>query len=182
MAVTLVKVRLLLPPQATFHDYLTRPRVPDIEAVVPITFSSGFSGKAADTAALQTKPERLGRDGLSCSAESSCSGSHTTCSSSGHETARKKGKNGWLQRRSSSQREPPAQNRNHASTSGSGADFNSKGAYVRRTRVEGTGRRVKARLWLSSEVPLNQRDLLPLLDLMGTQNHYLGKVRKKLVL
>jgi hypothetical protein len=167
MAVTLVKVRLLLPPQATFLDYLARPRVPDVEAVVPVTLTSAMSGKTADPDMHRADSQR---------SEASLAGPPR--SSSGDGAGLRKGRNRWLQRRSSKQQEPSeAQHRNHTVASRSDhGDFNGEGAYVKRTRVEGTGRRVKARLWLSSEVPINQRELLPLLDLMGTQNQYLGKV------
>ena len=43
-------------------------------------------------------------------------------------------------------------------------------------KASSKGRKVRARVWMARSFPLNQKQLLPLLDVMGTTNKYLQKV------
>lgn len=188
MAVTTVKPQLKLPPKATYDDYLARPPVPNIEAVVPLNFSSGFSGSAADEAARSASAQAQngsahgedlkGMDSVGWGSppplESEASGPYSakspTQSASGsalvaaeHDAA------------GSARSSLPL-----ASSSGTHREVlgpSDEAGGVLRTRVKGTGRKMKARLWLAKGLPINQRQLLPLLDIISTQNQYIGKVR-----
>jgi hypothetical protein len=45
-----------------------------------------------------------------------------------------------------------------------------------KVQVAGTGRTVRARMWLTKDSPINQKQLLPLLDIVGSTNQYITKV------
>jgi hypothetical protein len=183
VAVTTMKVALQLPRHPTFSDYLARPPAPNIEAVVPLNFSSCLSGNAADEVAMQARAQSQATDAVGHDHKSSrgSDGSsherpdpfrwgvrHQNSSSGASTTARISGK-GEHQGAQDSQKVPSAGAKEARSVEGT----------VIRTRKEGRGRRVKARLWLANNVAINQRQLLPLLDIMGTQNQYIGKVRSR---
>ena len=176
MAVATIKVALRLPARATFADYCARPRVPDVQAVVPLNFSSGFSDKAADGAAAKASQgasaagNATPRDEVEVAVGIDCNGAAAR-SHSGSVSRRS-----WSgRRRSSSGAHAQAGNVVRGWPAAGELLTLPSGAYVQRTQADGTGRRVKARLWLARDVAINQRQLLPLLDLMSTQNKYIGK-------
>ena len=224
MAVTTMKTPLLLPDKCTFEQYLTRPPAPNVEATVPLNFSSGFSGKAAETAAKDAQGQARQSAGApplpSPSRENSLRMGetlHSEASSSGVATSGGLGSKRSLLRRRVSGKGSTSNNGATSSLSGR-SPFNvsatssskpngahvpgsssktlsrhSRGmarksgaarthivesdTHVVRTRADGSGRKFRARIWLASKVPINQRSLLPLLEIMGTQNQYIAKVR-----
>lgn len=202
MAATTMKVPLLLPEGATYDDYLARPPAPNVEATVPLNFSSGFSDSAAEDAAKAA--HRQARAAEQPAAEPASS--HAAYDAQPLPPSERLGDlpseasiaNGSQHsgKGSMRRRRPRLPGRNRTSSSGTGSDSGLAAEHVNgrdhlatdtpkdnivRTRVDGTGRKLKARLWLANKVPINQRQLLPLLDIMSTQNHYIGKVRRATV-
>jgi hypothetical protein len=216
MAVTTMKVPLVLPCNPTFADYAARPPAPNVEAVVPLNFSSGFSGTAADDAAKKAQGEARarasggaataasGREGSGRDSRDSANGEVSAASSAAGATEEPillrqspSKRRSFLGRKAKHRNDlagdgtgkaPHARRSTNGSTVGS-VEGSAQSAHapdgeglpgednVLRTRIDGTGRKMKARLWLASKVPINQRQLLPLLEIIGTQNQYIGKVR-----
>lgn len=151
--------------------------MPDVQAVVPLNFSSGFSDKAADGAAAKASKDASAAASATPRGEA---GPAVARISNGAVTSERAGgvsRRSWSSRKRSSsgahaQAAPPVR----AKPAGELLTLPT-GAYVQRTTAEGTGRRVKARMWLARDVAINQRQLLPLLDIMSTQNKYIGKAR-----
>ena len=204
MAATTMKVPLQLPESATYDEYLSHPPAPNVEATVPLNLSSGFSGTAADGAAKEAHnnarapaQERMSTASASASREAVMDpGSHvlegtssSDNSANGGDAAGKGGVRRRLPRLPGRHKAASSGASGAASPSGSGVgaggtstslptnghDKSAQDAV--RKRAAGSGRKVKARLWLANKVPINQRQLVPLLDIMSTQNQYIGKVR-----
>ena len=143
---TTKKVPLPVNQNTTHEEYMG--------TVVPLNLSTAIGGQAA-SAMNGEAPQASATIGTSAqAANSSSSGRGLSLAS---RFRRKKG--------SSSQNAAQADEQ-----------VDSAAASIVRTQVAGTGRQVKARMWLSKDSPINQKQLLPLLDIMGSTNQYISKV------
>lgn len=198
VASTRVMGKLDLPAGATFDDYCSLPPAQDIVAEVPLNLFTGFDASAAEDLARQQRSSQGG--GTAQAAASNGSGAATVdplmaaLQDSAHEQASRQPS----QQRPQVAADEPTSNgsraqpcKQHSSKGSKKSSFpgskrivgsSSKHSTeqgtdnVLRTRAAGNGRKVKARLWLGTSVPINQRQLLPLLEIMGTQNKYIAKV------
>ena len=162
MAVTTVKPKLKLPSGATYDDYLARPQVPNVEASVPLNLTSGFNTSTADDVARSACANPL----------DSSADTNELLGAAGNGKASLK--------RSNSQRKSSrgvAKAATEAPATTSVLVDEGTAAATLKLRTKGSGRKMKARLWLAQNLPINQRQLLPLLDIISTQNKFIGKVR-----
>jgi GPCR-chaperone len=199
MAVTTVKTPLRLPKPCSYDQYCVHSLAPNVEATVPLNFSSGFSSHAAEKSAAEgmsqavldqsdnedaAEAERLAFDpfdGMDPAYAAGLAEASTSGTTSGL------GKGAPLRQASSAGGVGPG-------ASGSGVGLNhatsakQKAAKTRMIRTEsedgsfiylrheGTGRKMRARFWLAKQLPINQQQLLPLLEVIGTSNQYIRKV------
>lgn len=162
-AVTTKKTPLPISQSTTYEEYLAMPLAPNVETIVPLNLSTAIGGQAAS--AMNGEPPDLNSTkGTPVPAASSMTASRRTSI-----TSRLRRRKGSSSNQSTPQSEEPP--------FGDGQQqVESSGASTVRMQMSGTGRQVKARMWLTKDSPINQKQLLPLLDIVGSTNQYISKV------
>lgn len=160
-AVTTKKTPLPIVQSTTYEQYLTMPLAPNVETIVPLNLSTAIGGQAASAMNGDT-PDLNSTKGTTV-ASSAMAGRRMSITS---RLRRRKGS-------SSNHSAPQAEEQ----PLGDGQpQVDSSGASTVRMQMSGTGRQVKARMWLTKDSPINQKQLLPLLDIVGSTNQYISKV------
>lgn len=163
-AVTTKKTPLPLNQSSTYDEYLAMPPAPNVETVVPLNLSTALGGQAASA-----------MNGEAPTANSA-KGAPAPAPSASVPTKRMSITSRLRRRKSSNGSGPPAQAEEQAAADRQ-RQLEASGASIVRTQVSGTGRQVKARMWLAKDSPINQKQLLPLLDIVGSTNQYISKVQ-----
>eukprot|EP00892_Ulva_mutabilis_P007107 jgi/Ulvmu1/4769/UM020_0054.1 len=154
-AVTTKKTPLPLSQSTTHDEYLSMAPAPNVETIVPINLSTAIGGQAANAMNGESPAAASAKAAPAPAAGASSSSKGLSLSS---RFRRKRG--------SSSQSVASADTDEQADSAASTV----------RKQVAGTGRQVKARMWLAKDSPINQKQLMPLLDIVGSTNQYISKV------
>ena len=153
------------------------PAARDVEATVPLNLSNAITGGSEDKAAQAfAERSRAAKSEATTSSSSSqsaaatevkeASSSRFSFSSMGLTSKSKKGSSSQASGRSAT-----------ASSQGSSDMAEGSGSSDPvKVQVAGTGRTVRARMWLTQDSPINQKQLLPLLEIVGSTNQYIIKV------
>jgi hypothetical protein len=176
MAVTTKKTNLPLQATTQYDEYLEMPPAPNVETIVPLNLSNAMSaGKGTD------KGTGIPRD-RSWNPDAQAPSPYPQ-STQPADTSNKSGSSGRFSAFSYSTRGRRrhtggscVQQQAAADIQGGELDGEAQGADTVRVQVAGTGRHVKARMWLARDAPINQKQLLPLLDVIGSTNQYISKV------
>lgn len=175
MAVTTKKSKLReLNKRTSYAEYLAMPAARDVEATVPLNLSTAITGNSEDKVA-QAFADRS--KASKAEASTSTSTRHSSAAPDAKEAApsrfsfssmvfSSKGNKGASTQAPDRSVRPPIQ---EGSEGAGGSD-------PVRVQVAGTGRTVRARMWLTQDSPINQKQLLPLLDIVGSTNQYIIKV------
>lgn len=163
-AVTTKKTPLPISKSTSYEEYLAMKPAPNVETVVPLNLSTAMGGQAA-SAMNGEPPDRGSSRAAPVPASNAASNRRTSITS---RFRRKKTGNG-------SQGMIEEQGTVDAANGGT-----TQVANTVRMQMSGTGRQVKARMWLANDSPINQKQLLPLLDVVGSTNQYISKVRGRL--
>lgn len=169
---TIIKRTMKLSPDATYDDYARHPALEDIHAEVGLNLSNAFRDTSAADQEADALLERSRQDAKRAGASAADSQDATWHDEEGHgaedASTSSYGVSGRWQRR-----------RARRGSAFEAAGGGLKGGGEPRRAAKGAkvkGRRVRARVWMASDFPLNQKQLLPLLDVMGSTNKYLRKV------
>jgi hypothetical protein len=190
VAVTTKKTKLKLRKSTTYEEYLSMPAARDMEATVPLNLSTAITGNSEDkvTQAFAENSEATDAQAASNTGSrpqdaagsslprSGAKGGSSKDSSSSRFTFSGMG----LSRKSKScQGSTATSDRSKAVSSRACSQADSDaagGSDPVRVQVAGTGRTVRARMWLTQDAPINQKQLLPLLEIAGSTNQYILKV------
>lgn len=170
MAVTTKKTKLSLKKTTTYEEYLAMPAARDVEATVPLNLSTAITGSSEDKVAQAFADRSKASRGEAST--SSSAGSEQRESSSKFYFSSMGFSGGSRSKNGASTQAPDPTDR---ASSQDGADAAGRSDPVR-VQVAGTGRTVRARMWLTPDAPINQKQLLPLLDIAGSTNQYIIKV------
>jgi GPCR-chaperone len=172
MAVTTKKTKLAVHRGSTYQEYLDMPPARDREATVPLNLATALGGKKdGKTAhALQEAQTAAGKSGDG-TADSRAFEPNSTRSSRFPFSGLSRKSRGTSLRHGVDCRSSVASGSADEET----PTLGSMSEPVR-VQVAGSGRHMKARMWLTPDSPINQKQLLPLLDIVGSTNQYIIKV------
>lgn len=175
MAVTTRKTKLALQKSTTYEEYLAMSPARDVEATVPLNLSTAITGSSDDKVA-QAFAENA-KSSKSQGGGASSSGGHTSAAAEVRKSSSSKlsftSRMGFSSKGKKERSSQGSDRLGRPSSQGSDAAGGSDPVKV---QVSGTGRTVRARMWLTKESPINQKQLLPLLDILGSTNQYIIKV------
>lgn len=176
MAVTTKKTKLPVNKRTTYEEYVAMPAARDVEATVPLNLSNAITGGSEDKVAqafadrseaskAEASTSTSGTQGPAAT-EKEATSSRFSFTSMGLSSKNRKG----------GSTHTPDRNVRASSQSGSEAADGTGRSDPVKVQVAGTGRTVRARMWLTQDSPINQKQLLPLLDIVGSTNQYIIKV------